>query len=128
MNYPIEAKRNERGELKIITLLPIEGVEASEAKKGRPGETKLEIRTYKGFNRGELRSFASVNFYGENFVTHAFGMGSGRGDYDRTLIRTPGRATEKNLRAVHAEALKLVPAVIEEAKAFYAAQAGKEGS
>lgn len=121
MSYEIEVKRNERGELKAETRIPIPGVQASEAKSGKPGETLLAITTSKS-SGGGISSRAAVSFYGETFVVHAFGLGSGTGDYSRKVVVNPARCTEKNLRLTHAEALKHVDQILAEAKAFYAAQ------
>ena len=122
MSYEALAVRNSRNELHIETRIDLPGIVASEGRKeNRPGETKLAITTGKN-GGGKLVSRASVSFYGEQFVVHAFGMGTGRGDYSAKIIEKPGRATEKALRSLHDEALTYVPVILEQIKAFYAAQ------
>jgi hypothetical protein len=118
-------KRDGHGKLSAETRIPIPGVSASGAKDGRPGETLLSITTSKGYNKGALTTRASVNFYGEGFIVHAFGLGGGTGDYSAIVLSRPGRATEKAIRDLHENALTLVPQVIAAARAFYAAQAAK---
>jgi hypothetical protein len=122
MTYEATAKRDSYNELRIETLIPLPGVTASEGRRypGKPGETKLAITTSK--SNGTLISRASVSFYGDTFTVHAFGLGTGRGDYSTKIVTRPGRATEKALRALHADALNAVPTIIAEATAHYAAQ------
>jgi hypothetical protein len=85
------------------------------------GETVLSLTTSKR-TRG-LSTFASVAFHAENgFTTHAMGMGTGLGDYGRTILQSGDRCTEKAIARLHAEALNLVPTVLEAVRAHYAAQ------
>jgi hypothetical protein len=78
------------------------------------GARRLCVSTYK--IDGKLVSHASVNEYGDQMMRHACG-----GDFSSRVIVTPGaRGTEKSIAAQHAEALLLVPQLLEEAKAHYA--------
>ena len=86
------------------------------------GETVLTLTTSKR-GRGGLSTFASVAFHAESgFTTHAMGMGTGLGDYGRTILQSGDRCTEKAVTRLHAEALARVPAVLEAVRAHYAAQ------
>lgn len=117
-----KAIRDSRNELRIETRIDLPGVVAEEGRRSdRKGETKLAITTSKG-NRGELVSRASVSFYGDMFVVHAFGLGTGKGDFSCKVTSKPGRATEKALRELHEHALVHLPMIIEAATRFYAAK------
>lgn len=81
---------------------------------------KLTISTCK--SNGALTTRASVSEHRDGMMRHAFGLGTGKGDYSKRVVVTQERATEKNVRAQHANALHHVPAIVAEAHAHYAAQ------
>lgn len=89
------------------------------------GERILRISTGKS-PRGDLLTTAScliIRKSERGYNTEQFAIG---GDFRKTIHQTPcKRVTEKVTRETHAEALKLLPQVLEEAKAYYA---GKEAA
>jgi hypothetical protein len=91
------------------------------------GETKLTIVTSKRSRVG-VSAFASVAFHGEHFTTHAMGMGTGLGDYGRTLLVSGARCTEAAVLRIHAEALAELPAVLEEVRVHYAKQEARRAA
>lgn len=102
-------------------------IAATEHEKG--GERVLRISTAKEmFTSGVIESRASVHTArncGLGYVAecHAMGLGSNCGDYNRTIARVEcKRITEKDVRAAHAEALKLFQEVLDRATAHYANQ------
>jgi hypothetical protein len=54
--------------------------------------------------------------------SHAFGLGTGLGDYSKRVLVTATRCTEKAVREQHTQALGQADALLAEAHAFYAAQ------
>lgn len=91
---------------------------------GRIGTLKLCIHTSKA--NGGLQTRASVSIHFGTSYTHAFGLGSGLGDYSEKVIVTPTRCTEKAVREQHAQALTHAPAYFERAQAHYAAQEARK--
>lgn len=82
------------------------------------GPRRLAVKTYK--INGYLVTHAAVNSYYPGGYEHAYGLGAG-GDFGKYVFRIPGgRATEKTVAAQHAQALAMVPQLIEEARAHYA--------
>ena len=91
---------------------------------GKPGERRLLIETCKGYGPGKaLHSRASVSLHtSDGCYAHAFGLGTGLGDYSRVILRSGARCTEKAVRELHAEALLQADACMAEARAWYARQ------
>lgn len=88
---------------------------------GREGKTVLQIQTGKG-QRQHIRTRAAVIWRGDGFMTHAFGLGSGTGDYSSTVVQRMTRCTEKTVKELHDEALLQTDAILAQARAFYALQ------
>lgn len=113
--YSFQVIRNARGELQAQTRIPL-GSDRRE----------LRITTDKGY-RGGLDCDARVVQVSEDGCSyqHAFGLArDGSGDFSKNLAtdRTK-RATAKAIETMHRECLALAPAVLDEARAYYAAQA-----
>ena len=106
-------RRSQYGDLFAETVVPL-GADRRE----------LRIDTRKGF-RG-LRTSATVVQVSEDgrSFTHAMGLGTGLGDFSRTLRQQDPkvRATEKAIRSLHADALTEIDATLAAARAHYAAK------
>lgn len=87
---------------------------------GREGKSVLTISTSK--SRDGISTTASVGWCGDGFMTHAMGLGTGCGDYYRTILKSGARCTEKAVKTMHEEALQQQDALIAEATAFYQSQ------
>jgi hypothetical protein len=82
---------------------------------------ELRISTYKHPFDGGLQTVARVVQVSEDgrSYSHAFGLAGG-GDFNVKLKRDKGlRCTEKNVRAMHAEALSLADATLASALMHY---------
>lgn len=110
----IAVGRNMRGDLYAETVMPL-----------GYARRELRIRTDK-CARG-LSADATVVQVSEDgrSHTHAFSLSRfGQGDYSKQLrLDQKARATEKAIRTMHADALRDVGAVLDEAHAHYAARA-----
>jgi len=91
----------------------------------RSGERRLCIDTSKAL-RGGLVTRASVSLHQGNSYSHAFGLGTGLGDYSKRVLVTATRCTEKAVREQHAQALGQTDALLAEARDFYAAQEARK--
>lgn len=117
---PFQVVRTRSGALKAETRMPLDNE-----------RRELRITTDKAL-RGGIESDARVVQVSEDGKSyqHAFSMlGDGSGDWSRTILtdRTK-RATLKALETMHAEALAGIDAILEEARAYYAAQASKKAA
>lgn len=81
---------------------------------------KLTIETHKNGSDGTLITRASVSEHRDGMMRHAFGLGSGTGDYSKRVVVTRERCTEKNVRTQHTAALHQVVDITAEAHAHYA--------
>ena len=82
----------------------------------------LEISTTKS-SRGGIESRATVFAVGDHFKTHKFSF-DGSGDFSKGLeCNRSVRCTEKTIRSMHEDVLVRLSAIVEVAKAHYAAQA-----
>lgn len=110
-------------EVVLPDVVSTEGARTDLSGAKREGETRLTISTSK-YSRGGIWSRASVSFHGtDGCMVHAFGLGTGLGDFSKTLAADQtARCTEKSVRAQHERACLNIGAVIAEAKAFYAAK------
>jgi hypothetical protein len=82
------------------------------------GAQMLCIETYK--YDGRLTTRAAVNTYRmDGSYTHAFGLAGG-GDFSERVTESRERATEKSVSNQHAQAVAMLPGIIERAKAHYA--------
>lgn len=91
----------------------------------KPAERLIKLSTSK-HDSGEIRSVVSVclelesSTPGIKIQTTAIGIGFG-GDFYKTIQRIPAKpVTEKKVKEAHNAALAILPATIEEVKAFYA--------
>lgn len=93
------------------------------------GNRVLSIRTNKGY-RGGVSTHATVFTDTGTSRTHAFGLANdGSGDYSETTHdKRDCKCTEKSVREQHADALNMVPAILDRAKAHYAAQDAKKAA
>jgi hypothetical protein len=82
------------------------------------GDRKLSLHTRKDA-RGGISTFASVALHKDGFTTHALFQ-----DYGKTVLQSGNKATEKAVTTLHAEAQALLPSIIADAKAHYAAKGG----
>jgi hypothetical protein len=89
---------------------------------GHEGMRQLTVSTSKNTFRRELQASASVSLSMGDHTVHAMGLGTGCGDYSRTILRSGAKCTEKNIRALHVEALMRWDAIMAEARAHYARQ------
>lgn len=92
---------------------------------GDDGERRLCIETHKAVSGGGMLTRASVSLHKNGMYSHAFGY-NGQGDYSKRVIQSAARCTEKAVGEQHAQALSQAPALLEEAKAHYAAQEAKK--
>jgi hypothetical protein len=129
MTHNLETKitKNDNG-YKYTTDYSLGIVPATEYDK--EGERVLRIATSKRhFAKGIIESSATVitvrdSGHGYKSEQHAFGMGTGCGDYSRTIERTPcPRVTEKHIKAAHESALQHFETVLAQAIAHYANKA-----
>ncbi len=111
---------------RALTQIDIPDVVAHGGREGKPGKSVLQIETAKGYNGG-ICTVARVIWQGDTFHVHALGMGSGRGDFFATVLQTPGRCTEKTVKAQHEEVLTHADAILAHARQFYAMQAQQRG-
>lgn len=88
---------------------------------GRPTVRELHIETAKE-RQGGIKARAMVFSVGEGYKTHAFGLGTDCGDYSAVLVRSGARCTERAVKAMHAEALKLAESALANARHWYARQ------
>jgi len=104
MSNIITARKDHWGKWIIETDIKLPNVKARDnaGLPGDPLDAFVRISTSKNL-RGDLQAHASVCFRTTTGYTHAIGGPSG--DYSRSIITRPGRATEKALRALHDEAL-----------------------
>jgi hypothetical protein len=110
---PVIVKRSSRGELSAKTVVPL-GFDRRE----------LRIETSKSYNGGVDCSATCVQVDVDGFgYSCRLGLG-GDGDYSKRLVvERDMRATEKNIRKVHAAALAQLDQVLAEVRAKYAAHA-----
>ena len=102
MTYTTTVKRRMAGDLCAETLIPMHG------------RRELHITTFKRSNGGVTSAAQCVEVSADRRTT-SFAIFS---DYRRTLAHDPKmRATEKNIRALHEQALKLADEALAEAKA-----------
>lgn len=126
MGYTMQVRKDRDG-WRAETYIELRDIQSHGTRDGKPGVTKLSISTSKR-SRG-LSSFASVAFHGEDgFTLHAMGLGTGLGDYGKTVALSGARATEKAVRDLHVSTLARVEEIIEEARAHYAAQEAKRAA
>ncbi len=113
--------RTIRGELRAMTRFTLDASERRE----------LHITTDKGY-RGGVECDARVVRISLDGVgyEHAFGLGrNGSGDFSRTILSDRDkRATVKAIEDMHRAGLAMADAVLEEARAFYAAQAARKAA
>jgi hypothetical protein len=111
--YPTTVKRSSRGELSAMTVVPL-GFDRRE----------LRVETSKSYNGGVDCSATCVQVDANGFgYSLRLGLG-GDGDYSKRLVVARGmRATEKNIRAVHAQALAQLDQVLAEVNAKYTREA-----
>jgi hypothetical protein len=87
--------------------------------RDKVGRRRLTLSTYKR-NR-DLVTLASVSFVNDGFESFMLFA-----DYSKTVIKQPcARVTEKDVKRQHEEALALIPAIVGEVDAFYAAKAAE---
>lgn len=100
----ITAKKDHWGKWVVESDIDLPNVKAKDhtGLPGDPLDAFVRISTSKNL-LGDLQSHATVCFRTASGFTHAIGGPSG--DYSASIIRRPGRATEKALRALHEEAL-----------------------
>lgn len=93
-----------------------------EATKGR-----LTLETGKSY-KGGIESSFKVCHVGKNFTSHAFGLGSGLGDFSGKILRVVGIATQKKIDAQHAQVFtpEVIADITAKALAYYAAKAAKK--
>jgi hypothetical protein len=111
---PYTFGRTTRGDLQASTIITLDATMRRE----------IHLTTEKHCNGG-LSCVATVYRITEDGRgrTHAFSFCKGQGDFRRTLKYAPKtRATEKAIRAMHEACIAELPAVCEQARAFYAAQ------
>jgi hypothetical protein len=88
-------------------------------------DRELHIETSKssaGFLIG-LVTRASVHKRDGMFLVHAFGLGTGRGDFSQRMETTEARVTEKSVSEQHARNLEQADMVLTLAREHYARQA-----
>lgn len=85
------------------------------------GDRKLCLHTSK-CEQGGISTFATVALHKDGFTTFALFY-----DYGKTVLRSGVKATEKGVTTLHAEAQAMLPQVIADAKAHYAAKGGYHG-
>lgn len=84
----------------------------------KPGERIARLKTRKN-NTGIVSEVSVFIRTSSGSEQSKLSFGSG-GDYHKTLLSRPGmRCTDKNVRELHAQALALWPAAIEEARQHY---------
>lgn len=110
-------RRTMRGDLQALTVITLDPIV----------RRVLHITTDKHCNGG-LSSDATVYRITADGLgrEHAFSYGAGTGDFRQMLDRAPkARATEKAIRTMHETALAQLPAIVEQARAHYAAAAAE---
>jgi len=101
-------ERDRYGKLSANTVVPL-GVDRRE----------LRIETYKTCN-GRVKCNANVVTVEEHGYSHRMSFAGDRsGDYSKVLAVEAVRATEKNLRAVHAAGMEKFDAVMAEVRDWY---------
>lgn len=86
----------------------------------------LRLETDKGYRGGVESSVRGFKRTGHFEVSAMMIGGTGGGDFSKTVTRHDVRVTEKAVREAHVAALRQFDALIEEAKAYYAAQDQKK--
>lgn len=76
-------------------------------------DQRLTVSTRKD-GRGGISAFASVSVHKDGFMTHAVFR-----DYSKTMLRAPGRCTDKSIERLHAEALTLIGNFMADARTHY---------
>lgn len=133
MTYETKVTRTMRGDLKHETVVRL-GVAPADSMNEQAGERVLVLTTMKGYSGitshasvcvERLSSFAD----GTRYTTRTSAI---FGDYSAVVQRAPQgtRATEKNLAAIHAEALAKLPDIVAACMARYypEAMASREGA
>lgn len=107
--YEVTYRKSKHHGHEAKTIIPLEG------------ERQLSISTYKG-SRGLFTSATVAKHRNGSMIFEIFG------DFNKTIARSDKRATEPEVRRLHADALTCVPALLEEVAAFYAAKDRKEAA
>lgn len=99
--------------MKTVTGKDYHGSWTSKTQIDLPDDRVLQISTSKK-SGGQLSTYATVHKMEGTMMSHMMFH-----DYSRQLIVENTRCTEKNVRAQHGEAMKLIDQVLEEVDAKY---------
>lgn len=104
------------------TDIDMPDVIAHGGKDGRtPGHSVLRIETSK--SRLGISTIASIHWAADTgSMIHAMGLGTGCGDYYRTVTQSGARCTEKAIKAMHELAMNQEDVIKAEVRTFYAVQ------
>lgn len=106
MDYEISISRDSSNALQAKTTIPL-----------AQDRRELRITTSKNTSRGGIGTHASVVQVSEDGRLYSHMLFQ---DYSKQIARdAKGRATEKNIRAMHALALESLPAILAEVTAQY---------
>lgn len=115
-------KKSKYAGWEAMTRIDLPGLRTAGQMGDDLGIAKLEINTYKALVG--IRSVARVCFHrNDGGIVHAMAISEhGSGDFYHTLLIHNSRATEQAIRRMHDKALLQAEALVEKAKAFYAAR------